>query len=178
MKTEQTPGECRHYENGVCAAHNYTMCLNMLFSVRNGYQKPNCPDYESKGRNDNEKIKRTMTKEQIELAKRRAWADTRTTGERLTNKEVLDWSSPSDNFNDGFDAGMAFALSHQWVSVEERLPGDDNLVLAHCTNIPGELCYCTAYYKESAWHFPDDWYYGCDVTHWMPIPQLNNEKEE
>lgn len=57
-----------------------------------------------------------MTKEQIELAKRRAWAETRTTGERLTDEEVLDWSSPSDNFNDGFDAGMAFAHT----AVEQR----------------------------------------------------------
>ena len=47
---KQTPSECRHYKNGACAVHNNTKCLNTLFSVRYGYQKPNCPDYEQKKR--------------------------------------------------------------------------------------------------------------------------------
>lgn len=53
--TKQTPSECKHYNNGVCAAHNNTKCLNTLFSVRNGYQKPNCPDYKPKEKKDNER---------------------------------------------------------------------------------------------------------------------------
>lgn len=47
---KQTPSECRHYKNGAFAVHNNTKCLNTLFSVRYGYQKPNCPDYEQKKR--------------------------------------------------------------------------------------------------------------------------------
>ena len=41
-------GECRHYKGGRCTAHNSTVCVNTLFSVRNGYQKPNCPDFTPK----------------------------------------------------------------------------------------------------------------------------------
>lgn len=53
--TEQRPSECKHYKDGVCSAHNNTMCINTLFSVRYGYQKPNCPDYEPKEKKDNGK---------------------------------------------------------------------------------------------------------------------------
>ena len=52
--TKQTPSECKHYNNGACAAHNNTKCLNTLFSVRYGYQKPNCLDYEPKEKKDND----------------------------------------------------------------------------------------------------------------------------
>ena len=38
--TNQTPGECKHYNNGACAVRNNTKCLNTYFSVRYGYQKP------------------------------------------------------------------------------------------------------------------------------------------
>lgn len=47
---KQTPSECRRYKDGKCSAHNNMKCLNTLFSVRYGYQKPNCPDYEQKKR--------------------------------------------------------------------------------------------------------------------------------
>ena len=40
--------DCKFYSNGVCIAHNNTKCINTLFSVRNGYQKPNCPDFTPK----------------------------------------------------------------------------------------------------------------------------------
>lgn len=46
--TNQTPGECKHYNNGACAVRNNTKCLNTYFSVRYGYQKPDCPDYFAK----------------------------------------------------------------------------------------------------------------------------------
>lgn len=54
MENNQTPSECRHYNNIACAVHNNTKCLNTLFSVRYGYQKPHCPDYEPKEKKDNE----------------------------------------------------------------------------------------------------------------------------
>lgn len=47
-QTNQPPGECKHYNNGDCAVHNNTKCLNTYFSVRYGYQKPDCPDYLAK----------------------------------------------------------------------------------------------------------------------------------
>lgn len=45
---KQEPRECKYLEGMKCVAHNNTMCLNMLFSVRNGYQKPFCPDFTPK----------------------------------------------------------------------------------------------------------------------------------
>lgn len=54
MENNQTPSECKHYNNGACVAHNSTKCLNTLFSVRYGYQKPNCLDYELKEKKDND----------------------------------------------------------------------------------------------------------------------------
>lgn len=44
----QKPRECEHYKDSRCMVHNRTMCINELFSVRNGYQKPNCPDFTPK----------------------------------------------------------------------------------------------------------------------------------
>lgn len=54
MENNQTPSECKHYNNGACVAHNSAKCLNTLFSVRYGYQKPNCLDYEPKEKKDND----------------------------------------------------------------------------------------------------------------------------
>lgn len=53
MENNQTPSECKHYKDGRCTAHNSTVCINTLFSVRYGYQKPNCLDYEPKEKKDN-----------------------------------------------------------------------------------------------------------------------------
>lgn len=77
-----------------------------------------------------------------------------------------------------FIEGAAFAFLHQWISVEERLPEDDRLVLAHFSDVEPNLCYATAYYQHGVWNVPDDWYYDCKIDFWLPIPQLNPEKEE
>lgn len=55
-QTDQRPQECEHYCDEVCAVHNKTMCLNTLFSVRYGYQKPNCPDYEPKEKKNDARV--------------------------------------------------------------------------------------------------------------------------
>lgn len=81
---------------------------------------------------------------------------------------------------ESFKDGIIFALTHQWISVDERLPEDDRLVLAHFSDVEPNLCYATAYYRKGVWNVPDDWYYDCRIDFWMPIPipQLNPEKEE
>lgn len=68
----------------------------------------------------------------------------------------------------------------QWISVDERLPEDDRLVIVHIDDLayPSEISNCMGYYKNCAWQFPDDYYYDCHVTHWMEIPQLNPEKDK
>ena len=47
----------RLLECGVSAdtAHNSTVCVNTLFSVRNGYQKPHYPNCQPKERKYNDK---------------------------------------------------------------------------------------------------------------------------
>jgi len=79
-----------------------------------------------------------------------------------------------------FKDAVEYALSHQWVSVEDRLPEDEHAVLVQCevdlSNVIDEykedLAYAIGYYYDGVWHFPDDWYYDCKVNHWMPIPKL------
>lgn len=76
-----------------------------------------------------------------------------------------------------FIAGVTFALSHQWVSVEERLPEDDRyfyLVADARLNPMGVdcaeyTCETKLFSRNGAVLHP---------THWCPIPHLNNEKEE
>lgn len=88
---------------------------------------------------------------------------------------------------DGYDIEQAYedgateALASQWRSVEEELPEDDRLVLAHFSDVDPELSYATAYYRDGAWQTPDDWYYDCKIDFWKPImppslPDTNNEK--
>ena len=43
-------------------------------------------------------------------------------------------------------------------------------VLVHCSDADPELSDCIAYLKNMVWCFLDDFYIGCTVSHWMPIP--------
>lgn len=88
-------------------------------------------------------------------------------------REGDDWENdpvkPSDNFEKGFMAGVSFREQSMWRSVEEELPEDDRLVLAHFSDVEPELSYATAYHKDGAWNTPDDWYYDCKIDFWRPI---------
>lgn len=72
-----------------------------------------------------------------------------------------------------FMDGANFALSHQWVSVDERLPEPHEEVLTYTVNAIDENA--VAYYDG------EDWYntYGEHIRphYWLPIPQLIPEKE-
>lgn len=114
-----------------------------------------------------------MTTEQIEKAAQE-------TVDCFLNGYPIDDVLRSDLRTDGinlFKDAVDFALSNQWVSVDEELPEDNRMVMAHISdiNIIPDLSYCMAYYENGAWQFPDDYYYDCKVTHWMPIPKFNNE---
>ena len=73
---------------------------------------------------------------------------------------------------DGFKAGADFALSRQWVSVEDALPDEHEEVLTY--SIASE-------YAEDentvAYYDGEDWYttHGHHIrpNYWMPIPKLN-----
>lgn len=57
----------------------------------------------------------------------------------------------------------------QWISVKDRLPKYENPVLAG----NAELCFVnTAWYHVATkrWELPSGIF--CEVTHWMPLPEL------
>lgn len=73
-----------------------------------------------------------------------------------------------------FDNDIQYHRQSEWISVEDALPEDDRLVIVHIDDLayPSEISNCMAYFKNGTWCFPDDYYYDCNVTHWMRIPKL------
>lgn len=78
----------------------------------------------------------------------------------------------------GFYHGAKWALSHQWISVEDELPNHNHNVLVLCDSEVPELRYTTAAYLNGIWIYPDEWYYDVPVLMWMPIPPLPNARKE
>lgn len=113
-----------------------------------------------------------MTDEQFELAKRRAWAEYHFRQHGLTDKEVMDFRPlPSENFTEGFEAGMAYDSSCQWISVEDALPKDGSMVTAHSPN--GRLDVLKYHDNE----FIDELHQAHCVDFWMQIPALPQTKK-
>lgn len=52
-----------------------------------------------------------------------------------------------------------------WISVEERLPSDDEYVLVHSINGTEIGLFFHSYFTD----FNDNAIY--DITHWMPLPE-------
>lgn len=83
-----------------------------------------------------------------------------------------------DSLCKGFFHGAEYALSHQWISVEEALPeydeavivafGDDDYALLHRSNNPNALTdkngFCNYGYKE--------------VLSWLPIPKFETKESK
>lgn len=109
---------------------------------------------------------------QNELAKRRAWAagcfgDTDLTEAELECATYM----PSENFSDGWDAGVKYASASKWISVKDKLPRLNELVL---------ICICeiglyrmaiscrSQFCGAISWSHPvnDD----CVIA-WMPLPE-------
>lgn len=80
----------------------------------------------------------------------------------------------------GYVAGAEWADAHQlspWVSVAERLPEGDMLCEWVAVKLKGINGWCKGYWSGEIWHYMN--VFGCemktfDVTHWMPIHELNN----
>lgn len=70
-------------------------------------------------------------------------------------------------------------ISKQWISVDERLPENDDHVLVH---VKGDRFFCIPDRYEVAYYDTEDWYTQdgelIRPTHWCDIPPLNPEKEE
>ena len=68
---------------------------------------------------------------------------------------------------------------NEWVSVEERLPNDKQIVLFRQKN---GFIYCAEYFAGNSLCSPS-WFIDCDcweakeVTHWMPLPKSPKEDE-
>lgn len=87
----------------------------------------------------------------------------------------------------GFNAGAEYALSHQWISTDEALPDKKKYdwVLIRIQMNDGFICVPKVgeIRSDGYWHCAeyDDLYKmgesfekqtGCKVTHWMPIPEM------
>lgn len=68
--------------------------------------------------------------------------------------------------------GYTACEQSMWRSVEEEMPEDMINVLVHCSDSDPDISDCIAYLKNGIWCFMDDFYIGCTVSHWMPIPSL------
>ena len=63
-----------------------------------------------------------------------------------------------------FIAGAEYALSHQWISVDEALPEDEEHVLALVNGVP---------IVAKGIHVKENLKY---ISHWMPIPKFETKK--
>lgn len=122
-----------------------------------------------------------MAKEQIEKAERRAWIEKHFRQNGLSDEEVMSFKPlPSENFSEGFKAGVDFALSNQWVSVEERLPEPLEEVLLYDRSsiqhyVIGWLREEKGYNK-SKWCLANGYVEDDGITHWCAIPKFNDKK--
>ena len=66
----------------------------------------------------------------------------------------------------GFNEGAEYALSHQWISVEEALPEANGNVLALIGGVP---VVAKGYHVRARLR---------DISHWMPIPKFEPNKTE
>ena len=82
-----------------------------------------------------------------------------------------------------FVVGAEWAYSHpQWIPVEERLPGEGQVVLGVREGGTDVEMYKFMGFNESTDTFDWEWhpYYRAvvdDVTHWMPLPKAPRKEE-
>ena len=76
-----------------------------------------------------------------------------------------------------FKNGATFALQNQWISVEEALPEENELVFGCVNDESTPQAVGMAYYDEyGGWHYSDEEEISL-ITHWMPIPSLEGGEE-
>ena len=72
----------------------------------------------------------------------------------------------NDAYKEGFKNGAEYALSHQWISVEDALPEANENVLALIGSAP---VVAKGYHVRARLR---------DITHWLPIPKFEPNKTE
>lgn len=75
-----------------------------------------------------------------------------------------------------FREGARFALSHQWISVDEALPEYDEAVIVR--NFYGEIFFCHRSNRIGVETDDDKWcnYTGAKIVSWMPTPEFETKK--
>ena len=86
----------------------------------------------------------------------------------------------NDAYNKGFEDGAEYALSHQWISIEEALPKEEfdgfmNVYVEVDTGHGIEHCVLLATYYSGK--------FSCETKHvkaiaWMSIPKFEPNKTE
>ena len=95
-----------------------------------------------------------MTREQIEK-------------EAMEHAESIPQSDERKEYSrEDFIAGAEYALSHQWISVEEALPEANENVLALIGGVP---VIARGYHVRARIR---------GISHWMPIPKFEPNKTE
>ena len=76
----------------------------------------------------------------------------------------------------GFKNGAEYALSHQWISVEEALPEYDEAVIVR--NCNGGIFFCHRSNRIGVETDDDKWcnYTGAKIVLWMPTPEFETKK--
>ncbi len=77
------------------------------------------------------------------------------------NAQILKWEDNSPNWNNG------------WISIKDRFPPDDELVLVYIPAYPGHTIgrFCDGYFSDEVLRFDHD----NKPTHWMPLPKPPHE---
>ena len=80
------------------------------------------------------------------------------------------------DFKEAFKRGAEYALSHQWISVDEALPEpEEEVVLFNKNSIRHyEIGWLRKEkeYSKSKWAITNGFVEDDDITHWMPIPKF------
>lgn len=81
----------------------------------------------------------------------------------------------------GFEAGVEWALSHQWISTDDELPEDEIIFVILSEDFCGGSSSTEAlfYYKRDKFMHPEGYYDACGeniptsaIKYWMPVPKL------
>jgi len=94
----------------------------------------------------------------------------------MTREEFINWFEErfALNKNNIYEFGQLYdeVTKPRWISVEDELPKDD----VYVTTINKYGLQEVRYYSRGKWYsnFGDE--HG-SITHWMPIPQLQGDKE-
>ena len=81
----------------------------------------------------------------------------------------------NDAYNKGFEDGAEYALSHQWISVDEALPEpEEDVIIFNKSSIRHyEVGWLRKKgYSKSKWAITNGFVEDEDITHWMPIPKF------